>query len=196
MLCVTAGSRNMIPPLVAVVGPTGVGKTALAVTVTQSLQVEIISADSRQVYIGMDIGTAKPSLAERQHVRHHLIDVLRPDQAFTLAEFQARAYTVINYVAAAGRTPMLVGGTGQYVRAVLEGWSVPEVPPQPQIRYELELFSQKHGAAALHRRLAEVDPVAANAIDGRNVRRVIRALEVYLVTGSPFSALRQRRSEE
>jgi len=177
-----------------VIGPTAVGKTAVAVEAAQALGGEIVSADSRQAYIGMDIGTAKPTPEERERVRHHLIDIITPEIWLTLADFQARAYAAIDQILVDGKLPLLVGGTGQYVKAVVEGWGIPRVPPQPALRAELEAFAEASGAAALHARLAEVDPAAAQAIDYRNVRRVARALEVYLVSGQPITALQARRS--
>jgi tRNA dimethylallyltransferase len=150
---------------------------------------EIISADSRQVYRGLDIGTAKPTLAEQAAARHHLIDVVEPDQTLGVAEYQALAYTAIDDVLRRGRLPFLVGGSGQYVRAVVEGWNVPRVPPDAQLRAELQAEAEQRGAFALHARLAGLDPVAAARIDPRNVRRVIRALEVCLKTGVPISRL-------
>lgn len=181
------------PSLVVVVGPTAVGKTAVAVRVAQALDGEIVSADSRQVYIGMDIGTAKPSAEERKQVIHRLVDIITPDVWLTLAEFQAQAYAAIDQIIEAGKLPLLVGGTGQYVKAVVEGWGIPHVPPQPALRADLEAFAGIYGATALHARLAEVDAVAAQAIDYRNVRRVVRALEVYLVSGQPITALQARQ---
>ena len=181
------------PPLVAIVGPTAVGKTEVAVRLALALNGEIISADSRQVYRHMDIGTAKPSPQERQQIPHHLIDILNPDEELTLADYQQRACAAIDEVHARGKLPLLVGGTGQYVRAVIEGWSVPHVPPQPALRADLETFADVYGATVLHTRLAAVDPIAAASIDQRNVRRVVRALEVYLVSGVPISALQTRR---
>jgi len=179
--------------LLVIVGPTAVGKSALALRLALRFNGSIISADSRQVYRGMDIGTAKPTPAERAAAPHALLDVVAPDEPFGLAQYQALAQAAIAEAAAAGRLPILVGGTGQYVRAVTEGWSVPRVPPQPALRAELEAEAQRYGPDALHRRLAAVDPEAAARIDPRNVRRVARALEVYLTTGAPISAL-QRKS--
>jgi tRNA dimethylallyltransferase len=154
---------------------------------------EIISADSRQIYRLMDIGTAKPTPAERAAAPHHLIDLVTPDETFSLAQYQRAAYETIQAVQTRGKLPLLVGGTGQYITAVIEGWSIPEVPPNPEIRAELEAFAAEMGAPALHDRLTDADSEAARAIDYRNVRRVIRALEVYLVTGTPISIL-QRKS--
>ena len=174
-------------PLIAVIGPTAVGKTALAIRLCLAVGGEVISADSRQVYRGMDIGTAKPTPEERRLVPHHLIDVVDPDQPFSLAEFQAQAYAAIRDVVSRGKVPFLVGGTGQYVQAVLEGWTVPRVPPDPAFRERLYREAAEIGPERLHARLAEVDPEAAAKIHPRNTRRIIRALEVYHATGAPIS---------
>src|SRR5438876_6942581 len=144
--------------------------------------------DSAQVYRGMDIGTAKPSAAERAAVPHHLIDVVDPDQTLTLAEYQALAYAAINEIHGRGKIAMLVGGTGQYVTAVLEGWQTPEVPPNEALRAELEAYAAEYGADALFERLRTLDPDSAARMDPHNVRRTIRALEVCIQTGQPFSA--------
>jgi len=181
------------PPLVVILGPTAIGKTALAIPVAQVFEAEIISADSRQIYTGMDIGTAKPTPAERAIVPHHLLDVITPDETFTLAQYQRAAYDAIELLHARGRLPLMVGGTGQYLTAVLEGWGIPEVPPNPDLRAELEAFALEHGARALHDRLREYDPAAAERIDHRNVRRVVRALEVCLETGTPISVLQRKQ---
>jgi len=180
------------PPLVVLLGPTASGKTALALAVAKALDGEIVSADSRQLYRGMDIGTAKPSAHERAGVPHHLIDLVDPDETFSLAQYQRAAYAAIHAIHARGRLPLLVGGTGQYITAVVEGWGIPEVPPNPDLRAQLEEYAEQHGARALHQRLHAVDPDAAAAIDYRNVRRVVRALEVYHETGTPISALQRR----
>jgi tRNA dimethylallyltransferase len=174
-------------PLITLIGPTAVGKTATAIRLCRDFGGEVISADSRQIYRGLDIGTAKPTPQERAAVVHHLIDVVDPDQALGLAEYQALAYAAINDVLSRKRAPFLVGGTGQWVRAVVEGWRVPHVPPDDTLRAELEAEAARIGAEALHAQLVAVDPAAAAKIDYRNVRRVIRALEVYLKTGTPIS---------
>ncbi len=179
--------------LLVVVGPTAVGKTALALRLGQALGGEVVSADSRQVYRGMDIGTAKPTVEERARVAHHLIDLRQPDEPLSLAEYQALAYRAIDDVLARGRLPMLVGGTGQYVRAVVEGWGIPAVPPDEALRAALYAEAETRGAEALHARLQALDAAAAGRIDARNVRRVVRALEVCLVAGRPISEL-QRKS--
>jgi len=178
-------------PLIAIVGPTAVGKTALALRLALDLPVEVVSADSRQVYRGMDIGTAKPTVEEQQRVKHHLLDIIDPDEPFTLAQYQEMAYAAIDDVHHRGCTPLLVGGTGLYVRAVLEGFSIPRVEPDKRLREELYAKAASNGHEVLHRRLRELDPVAAERIDGRNVRRVVRALEVCYLTGKPMSSLQQ-----
>lgn len=173
--------------LLVIAGPTAVGKTALAITLAQTLGGEIISADSRQVYRSMDIGTAKPTPAERAAAPHHLIDIVEPDEEFSLARYQDLATAAIASIAARGRLPILAGGTGQYLAAVLEGWSIPRVAPQLELRAALQHEADTRGALALHERLAQVDPAAAASIAFTNVRRVIRAIEVYEVTGHPIS---------
>ncbi|MCS6869983.1 MAG: tRNA (adenosine(37)-N6)-dimethylallyltransferase MiaA [Anaerolineae bacterium] len=178
--------------LIALIGATGVGKTALAIQIAQRFNGEIVGADSRQIYRYMDIGTAKPTLAERAAAPHHLIDVTEPDQPLTLAEYQRLAYAAIADIHARGKLPLLVGGTGQYVTAVLEGWSAPEVPPDPTLRAELEAICAAHGTTALFEQLRELDPVSAARIDPHNARRLIRALEVCILSGKPFSAQRQK----
>jgi tRNA dimethylallyltransferase len=167
-----------------------VGKTDLAIQLAGRLDGEIISADSRLFYRGMDIGTAKPALEEQAHVPHHLIDVANPDETWSLAIFQQRATEIIADIHARGKLPFLVGGTGQYVRAVTQGWRPPEVKPDESMREELERMREERGADWLHERLHLLDPAAADKIDPRNVRRTIRALEVILTTGKPFSQQR------
>jgi len=180
-------------PLIAIVGPTAVGKSELALRLAEEFGGEIVSADSRQIYRGLDIGTAKPTAEERQRVPHHLLDVVNPDEVLTLAQYQELAYAAIDDILARGKVPFLVGGTGLYIKAVVEGWSIPRVPPNERLRAELYRLAELEGPEALHARLREVDPAAAARIDPRNVRRVVRALEVYAETGRPISEL-QRRS--
>ena len=180
---------NAKPPLIVLLGPTAVGKTALSLDLAQAFQGEIVSADSRQIYRGMDIGTAKPTPEERRRVPHHLLDIREPDQPLSLAEYQALAVQAIQEIHARGRTPFLVGGTALYVKAVVTGMRIPDVPPDPALRQELETLAREQGAHALHGRLQELDPVAAARIHPHNVRRVIRALEIVLRTGRPKSEL-------
>ncbi len=177
-------------PLLIVAGPTAAGKTALSLDLADQFEGEIVSADSRLFYRGMDIGTAKPTPAERAAVPHHLIDLCEPDQTLSLGQYQRLAYATIDDVLAREKLPILVGGTGQYVMAVAEGWGIPEVAPHPALREALEDL----GGRELARWLDTLDPEASGRIDARNVRRVIRALEVTLVTGRPISALQAKSS--
>lgn len=183
---------NHSGPLIAIVGPTAVGKTALSIALGRRLRGQVVSADSRQIYRRMDIGTAKATPQEQALLPHHLLDIVEPDDVLTLAQYQALAYDAIDAILAQGDLPLLVGGTGQYVRAVLEGWTIPEIPPDHALRAELESVAQAEGIQALHSRLEAVDPVAAARIDARNVRRVIRALEVHTLTGQPISCLQRK----
>lgn len=174
-------------PLVVIVGATAVGKTGLAVEVAERLNAEIVSADSRLFYRGMDIGTAKPTVEERRRVPHHLIDVSRPDETWSLARFQQQAARTIVEISERGRPPFLVGGTGQYIRAVIEGWRPPEQEPDPRLRAYLETLAGQIGPFELHRRLGILDAASAASIDPTNLRRTVRALEVILTTGRRFS---------
>lgn len=179
--------------LVAIVGPTAVGKTTLAIELAQRMGGAIVNADSRQVYRQMNIGTAKPTSDEQAAARHHLIDIIDPDQPFSLAVYQEQALQAIAAISGSGQLPLLVGGTGQYVMAVVEGWGVPRVAPQPELRARLEAEAAAQGTATLHERLREVDPVAAVKIEPNNLRRIIRALEVYEVTGEPISTQQHKQ---
>lgn len=170
-------------PLVVLLGPTAVGKTALSLRLCRTFAGEIVSADSRQIYHGMDIGTAKATPAEQAQAPHHLIDIRAPDEPLTLAEYQRLAYATIDAIHARGHVPFLVGGTALYIRAVVRGLRIPEAPPDPTVRAELEAFLATHGRAALFDRLATLDPATAAVIDAQNPRRVLRALEIYLTTG-------------
>ncbi len=163
------------------------GKSDLALRLAEEVPAEIVSADSRQVYRGLDVGTAKPTVDEQRRVPHHLIDVVDPGDDFSLAEFQERAYLAIDAILERGRLPLLVGGTGLYVRAVVDGVQLPRVAPDPTLRAELEAYASDRGTDALHRRLATLDPLAASRIDARNLRRVVRAIEVVEKSGHRFS---------
>ena len=176
-------------PLVVLIGPTAVGKTALSLDLCGRFGGEVINADSRQVYAGMDIGTAKPSLAEQAGVPHHLLDLRRPDQVLSLAEYQSAAYGVIDRLHAAGKVPFLVGGTVLYVRGVVEGLRIPDVPPNPALRAELEAVAAAQGWQPLFARLEALDPVTAARTDRQNVRRVVRALEIVITTGKSKTEL-------
>ncbi|HEX2907601.1 MAG TPA: tRNA (adenosine(37)-N6)-dimethylallyltransferase MiaA [Phototrophicaceae bacterium] len=183
----------MPAPLIVILGPTAVGKTGLALTLAQAIQGEVVNADSRQIYRYLDVGTAKPTPEQRAAVPHHLLDVVDPDDNLTLAQYQKLAYDTIAAIHQRGHIPLLVGGTGQYLTAVVEGWTVPEVPPNLALRAELETFAADQGSAALHQRLQQLDPAAAAGIHHRNVRRVVRALEVCLETGQPISELQHKQ---
>ncbi|NUM43414.1 MAG: tRNA (adenosine(37)-N6)-dimethylallyltransferase MiaA [Anaerolineales bacterium] len=179
-------------PLILLLGPTAVGKSETALQLAERLNGEIISADSRTFYRGMDIGTAKPSLEERARVPHHLIDIAEPDERWSLADFQRAIYEVVDDIHARGKLPLLVGGTGQYVHAITDGWVIPEQEPDPRMRETLEKWAAAIGGERLHAGLAKLDPDAGAAIDWHNVRRTVRALEVIFLTGQRFSAQRQR----
>jgi len=177
-------------PLILIVGPTAVGKTEISIQLADRLNGEIVSADSRLFYRGMDIGTAKPTTEEQARVPHHLIDIAKPDETLSLAVFQQKARETIEGIHTRNKLPFLVGGTGQYVRAVTQGWTPPEVEPNVTLRNELEQKKDENGVFWLHDKLKELDPVAAGKIDPRNYRRTIRALEVIMTTGRKFSEQR------
>jgi tRNA dimethylallyltransferase len=180
--------------LVAVVGPTGVGKSRLAIQLAKALDGEIVSADSRQVYRYMDIGTAKPTPRERASVPHHLIDIVNPDEDFSLAQYQQLAYKAIEDINQRNMLALLAGGSGLYVWSVLEGWSIPAVAPDPEFRRHLEEKAARGGEDELYRELARLDPAAAQKIDPRNVRRIIRALEVQRSARAPFSRIQGKKT--
>jgi tRNA dimethylallyltransferase len=179
------------PPLIVIVGPTAVGKTRLSLMLAEQFNGEIVNADSRSFYRGMDIGTAKVSPEERERVPHHLIDILDPNDSVSLALFQDMAYASIRDIAVRGKTPFLVGGTPQYVNAVVEGWNMPRVEPDHDLRLHLEREAAEHGFETLLERLRAVDPESAIRT-GSNVRRIVRALEVYEKTGRPMSELQSK----
>ncbi len=180
------------PPLILIIGPTAVGKTELAIKLAEKFNGEIISADSRLFYKGMDVGTAKPSEAELKRVPHHLIDIVQPDETLSLAVFQQKASEIIQDIYKRNKLPFLVGGTGQYVRAVTEGWTPPEVTPNAELRNVLEQMKEERGKEWLYEKLKILDAEAAEKIDLRNYRRTIRALEVIFTTGKKFSAQRSK----
>ena len=179
--------------LLVLVGPTAVGKTAAAIELAERLEAEVVSADSRYLYRGLDIGTAKPTPAELARVPHHLVDVTTPDQPWSLSQYQAAAYAAIEGIRGRGRLPLLVGGTGQYIRALTEGWVLPPGEPDGAVRAGLESALVQEGLPALVDRLRALDPESAAQVDLRNPRRVVRALEVVLATGESFSAQRRKQ---
>jgi tRNA dimethylallyltransferase len=175
--------------LVVIVGPTGIGKTRLALKLARLFNGEIISADSRQIYRYMDIGTAKPTPEELASVPHHIIDIVNPDEDFNLAFFQERANSAIQDIHRRGKLPFLVGGTGLYIKAIIEGFKPPGVSPDQDFRYNIEKNADDKTIDDLYAKLAARDPDAANKIDRRNVRRLTRALEVHAKAGKAFSQL-------
>ena len=179
-------ARPVVPPVVAVVGPTAAGKTELSLDLAEALGGEVVNTDAMQVYRGMDVGTAKLPEAERRGIPHHLLDLLPVREPASVAEFQRAARAVIAEVRGRGRVPVLVGGSALYTRAVLDVFEFPGTDPEVRARLEEELA--RVGPAALHRRLAEVDPEAAAQVLPDNGRRVVRALEVVEITGRPFAA--------
>jgi len=179
--------------LVAVVGPTAVGKSTLSLQIAQDFDGEIINADSRQIYRYMDIGTAKPGKDERIAVPHHLLDIINPDEAYSVALYQLAAYHVIDRIQASNKIPVMVGGSGQYIWSVIEGWQIPQVEPDYSFRDSLQLKAEADGTFGLYRELSEIDPAAAGKIDPNNLRRIIRALEIHHKTGNKPSALQTKR---
>lgn len=169
--------------IIAVAGPTASGKSALALELCKRLDGELISLDSMQIYRGLDIGTAKPTKAEQAEVRHHMIDICEPTENFSVAEFAERAHKVIADVQSRGKKAVLCGGTGLYLDTVLGRLDFGEIESDEKLRGELIAFAEKNGAEALHERLREIDPQAAEKIHPNNVRRVARAIEIYELTG-------------
>jgi tRNA dimethylallyltransferase len=186
------GIQAKLIPLIVILGPTGVGKSKIAIQLAEKFNGEIVSADSRLFYRGMDIGTAKPTLEERQRIPHHLIDVARPDDTWSLGIFQKEAYKVIKNVSDRKHLPFLVGGTGQFIHSIIEGWNIPSVTPNPYMREALTQWANRIGSVELHKKLAIIDPHAAMRIDPGNQRRTIRALEVILSTGKLYSDQKKR----
>jgi len=180
------------PKVIAIVGPTASGKTAMAIAIAKKIGGEIVSADSRQIYRGMDIGTAKPSAGEQRESPHHLIDIKDPDEDYTVADYKADATAAIEKIITRGTLPLLVGGTGLYVKAVLENLDIPKAVAHPELRAKIERDIAKDGLATVFERLVALDPEAAYVVDPKNPRRVVRALEVAIATGEPFTAQRKK----
>ena len=180
--------------LVAIVGPTALGKSMLALHLALAFNGEIVGADSRQIYRYMDIGVAKPTVEQRKLVPHHLVDIVDPDQNFTLALYQRLAYQTIDDIQRRNKLPFLVGGSGLYAWSVIEGWKIPHVPPNAELRRRLEQRATREGVRVLYDELCKADPGGAQRVDPHNLRRVIRALEVCEVTGMPFSQLQHNSS--
>lgn len=179
------------PPLVILLGPTAVGKTAVSIKLAKKLGAEIVSADSRLFYRGMNIGTAKPTIEEMEGIAHHLIDIANPDETINLAQYLKLAHSAIKEIHSRGNIPLMVGGTGQYIRAIVNGWKVPEVSPNQILRECLTQWGNDIGREELHMRLRSIDADAANNMDARNLQRVVRAFEVIFITGVKFSEQRK-----
>jgi len=182
--------------MIAIVGPTAVGKSELALHLARYFPIEIISADSRQVYRYMDIGTNKPSLAERESVPHHLIDVVEPDQDFSLVMYHQLAIKALKAIQQKGKLPLLVGGSGLYVWSLVEGWKIPQVPPDQKQRSQLEARAEQEGSRDLYQELHDIDPIAAVKINPNNTRRIIRALEIYHATGQRPTQLQRKEAPD
>jgi tRNA dimethylallyltransferase len=186
--------------IIVVVGPTASGKTELATALAKKYNGGIVSADSRQIYRGMDIGTAKSKLAAKNKslvasdIPHHLINIKNPDEAYSVADYKRDAIQAINDILKRGKLPILIGGTGLYVKAVIDNLMIPEVKADPRLRKRLEAEIKKEGLAAVSRKLISLDPEAASIIDLKNPRRVVRALEIAEKTKKPFSASRKSGS--
>ena len=177
----------ILPNVIVILGPTASGKSALGILLAQELQGEIVSADSRQVYRGLDIGTAKITPEERALVPHHLLDIVEPEEIYSVSQFQHDAIAAINGILQRGRLPLLVGGSPHYIQTVVDHFAIPTVPPQPELRAQLEAQPLDE----LLIQLEHLDPQCAATIDRKNPRRIIRALEVCLITGKPFSDQRR-----
>jgi tRNA dimethylallyltransferase len=181
------------PIVIAVVGPTCSGKTRLGISIATQIGGEILCADSRTIYRHMDIGTAKPTASEQEAVRHHLIDLADPDQTFTLAQFQTVGLAKIDDLHSRGVIPVVVGGTGLYTKALLQGLRIPQVQPDEQLRKQLQSIADtdpRGGDQALRQILEELDPVSAQRIGPNDIFRLIRAIEVSRLSGAPFSDLK------
>ena len=186
----------MKPPVIVLAGPTAVGKTELSLRLAEALDAEIVSADSMQVYRGMDIGTAKASPSERARVPHHMIDVADPSENFSIARYVSLARETVRGIHSRGKIPLVVGGTGFYIQALLKDLDFSEKTEDSPLRDKYRRTAETEGAEALHRRLKDVDPASAAAIHPNNIKRVIRALEYFEETGKPISFLNEAQGEQ
>jgi len=185
-------------PLIVIAGPTSVGKTAISIALAKKLNAEIVSADSRQIYKEMNIGTAKPTLEEQQGILHYLLDIIFPDEMFTLADYVKKAWDAIEAIHAKGKTPIMTGSSGLYIRAVAEGFVLPNAPPNPELRQKLQERLDLEGTKPLYDELCKIDPQGALHLDPNNPRRLIRFYEIYHQTQTPPSAfwsMRDSRAE-
>lgn len=191
MLFIVDGKKKIL----IILGPTAVGKSRLAIELAKKLNGEIISADSMQVYFGMDIGTAKPSKEELEEVSHHLINIMPPDKPWSVSDFVNNAKSLIVEIAKNGKLPIVVGGTGLYLNALIEGYTFPEIKKDIQVRLKLEHEVKAFGSLHLYERLKKIDPESAKNIHYNDTKRIIRALEVYELTGHPMSQLKSKDEE-
>lgn len=185
---------DLIKPVIFIVGSTASGKTNLSIQIAKAIDSEIISADSRYFYRWMDIGTAKPHITEMDNIKHYMIDIADPDESISVATFKQQVTQIISQMHQEDKIPIVVGGTGQYVHAILHNWDMPVVEADSRLRKYLEIYTEKHGKLKLYNFLQQVDPDAARIIDYRNLRRTIRAIEVMIKTGQPFSQQRRKES--
>jgi tRNA dimethylallyltransferase len=180
------------PKIIAIVGPTASGKTSLSITLAEKYNGEIVSADSRQIYRGMDIGTAKLPISEREDIPHYLLDIKDPNEEYTVSDYKQDAVTSIEDILKRNKLPILVGGTGLYIDTVIDNLNIPKVKADPELRATIEKDIREIGLAAVFKKLVDRDPEAAYIVDPKNPRRVVRALEVAMLTGEPFTAQRKK----
>lgn len=184
--------KNKKPRLVAIIGPTASGKSALAISIAKKFKGEIVSADSRQIYKGMDVGTAKPTKKEIATVKHHLIDIKNPNENYSAAEYKRGAIEAVDGAIERGKLPILVGGTGLYISAIVNNWEIPQIKENKKLRRKLEREIANKGLAFVFGELVKLDPEAAYIVDPKNPRRVIRALEIAILSGKKFSEQRKK----
>ncbi|MEK7123259.1 MAG: tRNA (adenosine(37)-N6)-dimethylallyltransferase MiaA, partial [Patescibacteria group bacterium] len=177
--------NKTLPKIIVILGPTASGKSEMAVKIAKKFRGEIISADSRQIYKGIDVGTAKIAKKEMKGIPHHLLDVVSPDKILTLAQYQKQTLAAIKKILKKGKLPIICGGTGLYIQAMVDNLRIPEVPPNPKIRAKIEKEIARNGLAAIYKKLLKLDPECEKFIDPKNPRRIIRALEVCLITKKP-----------
>ncbi|MBS95781.1 MAG: tRNA (adenosine(37)-N6)-dimethylallyltransferase MiaA [Chloroflexi bacterium] len=185
-------NNRILSKLIAIVGPTGIGKTALSEQILKYIDAEVVSIDSRQIYRNMNIGTAKPKPHLLKTIPHHLINIVDPMDDFSITDFLQSAKASIEDIISRGKIPLLVGGTGQYFWSLIENWTIPSVPPNPELRKKFEQIANKYGAEHLFEELKSIDVEATKIIDSKNIRRVIRALEVGIAGDKKWSELRSK----